>query len=139
MLPKWHAVLGAIFAALIVAFSQIGLYGFILIFFASVFIDFDHYLLFVIRKKDFNLGNAYKFFKHTPNKKQFQLFHTIEFFTIIAILSYFSIAFLFILIGMLFHLILDLIAAAYMNEIHLREFSFIRYLILSRKYPNMYV
>ncbi len=78
-------------------------------------IDTDHYIDYAIRKKDFSLRNAYRYFdnRHKPNtnpeKDLLHIFHTIEFFLLIIILSLFF-QFIFItLIGMVFHELLDLV------------------------------
>ena len=59
MLPKWHILFGAIFSMLVYFIFNINLFQVSLIFLASIFIDFDHYLFYVFRKKDFNLKRVY--------------------------------------------------------------------------------
>jgi hypothetical protein len=127
MLPKWHIVLGAIFSILIYFLFNISLFQASLIFLASVFIDVDHYIWFVLNKKDWNLKSAYEWHKKIPlNHKPFiQIFHTVELLIILLILSYFWFGFLFILLGIVFHSILDLIEMSYTRTIHLREYSLI--------------
>ena len=63
MLPKKHIILGLIFSlTLIFLFPAIGWKGFGVIFLSSVFIDIDHYLYFIFKKKDINLMNSYNWF-----------------------------------------------------------------------------
>ncbi len=130
MFPRIHILFGAIFSILIYFILHFTILSIILIFLASVFIDVDHYLWYINRKKEFSLKKAFYFHKNLPinHKPVMHIFHNIEFLAIISILSYFYNIFLFILIGILFHLILDLIAM--LHEKHIgREFSLIRYII----------
>ena len=129
MLPKAHIFYGAIFSIIL---YLIGLSPFnsILIFLSSFLIDFDHYLWYVLKKKDFNLKKAFYFLKEMEKKKPMMMvFHTFEFILLILILSFFFNPFLFILMGMLFHSLLDLIDLKYNNEMRFREFWFTRYLL----------
>ena len=136
MLPKWHILFGFLFAYIIYWFSSITIFQASLIFLASVLIDFDHYLWYVKRKKDWNLKNAYLFLKRLKKQKHkpiMHIFHTIEFIIFIGILSFYFNFFLFIFIGMLFHSILDVIFLGYEKRIYVREFSLIRYLLIKNK------
>lgn len=122
MLPKSHIISGFVFSILIYFIFSITVLQAFLIFFASVFIDFDHYLWFVIKKKDFSLKKAYKWFKEKKKKylslnlkerqeykKTFLIFHGIEALLIVFLLAYLNKLFLYVLIGMVFHLVLDYI------------------------------
>ena len=135
MLPKWHILFGAIFSMLVYFIFNINLFQVSLIFLASIFIDFDHYLFYVFRKKDFNLKRAYIWHKSLPkdHKPLMQIFHTIEFFIIIFLLSFIWIGFLFILIGLLLHSIIELIDMIYSKKFNGREFSLISYLVRDKK------
>ena len=121
MLPKQHIIYGAIFSlALFILVPQVTLTKAIIVFLAAVLIDIDHYLFYVIDKKDFSLKNSFKWYKkHAKNwlkmspttrekyKRPVILCHGIEFLLIILILSLFSQTFLFISVGVLFHFTLD--------------------------------
>lgn len=123
MLPSSHAFLGAISSFLIILFfPQIGWTGFLIIFLSSVLIDFDHYLYYIIKKKDFSLRNAYRWFiqnreiwlalsrKEKENMKHgIIIFHGIECWILLALLVFVHKIFLFVLIGVLIHMILDFI------------------------------
>ena len=141
MLPKTHAILGAIFSILVYFIFHISLLNTFLIFFASVFIDFDQYIFYVQKKNDFSLKNAYNFLKKETQKKHktmLHIFHTLEFMILIFILSFFWQGFLFIFIGMMFHSALDIGDFIYHKKYSVREHFLIRYLILKQKYPNKY-
>ena len=113
MLPKYHALLGFVFTYIFYWFTSITIFQASLIFLASVLIDFDHYIWYVQRKKDYSLKKSYIWLKKNLHFKKpkpvMMIFHTIECIILIGILSFYFNIFLFILIGMLFHSILDVI------------------------------
>lgn len=102
----------------------------------GVFIDIDHYLEFVIKFKKFNPLEAHQqsldgFKLIIKNPKKYyglQYFHNLEFLVFIGILSFlFNIHFL--ILGVLGHLLLDLIDAIKYKITCVREFSIIRYFL----------
>ena len=123
MYLKQHIFFGLIFAlALLLLFPKIGYLGFSIIILSSVLIDFDHYLFYIYKKKDFNLKNAYNLFiqedkhcrslpweerKNLPSK--IFILHGIEVLIILIFLSFAFNYFLFIFAGFAFHLLLDLV------------------------------
>ena len=123
MLPSRHIIFGAIISFLILLFfPQIGWFGFLIIFLSSVLIDFDHYLYYVVKKKDFSLRNAYRYFIEgrkiwlSLSKKQKEtfesgiiIFHGIECWILLILLIFVSKLFIFVLIGIAIHMILDFI------------------------------
>lgn len=123
MYPQYHFLFGAIFAFLLKTFMpSIGLTYILIIFLASFLIDFDHYLYYVFKKKSLNVNDAYSWFIETSQKerampenerKQYKkalfIFHVAEFWIILAALSFLNKIFLFILIGFLFHIMIDYI------------------------------
>lgn len=135
MLPKWHILYGAIFSALAYFTLNVSLFNASLIFLASVFIDVDHYIWLLKRNKTFSLKKSYDWYKALPHnhKPIMHIFHTIEFFVVIFLLSYLWQGFLFILIGLLFHNFLDIIQMVYDNELSGREFILIRYILSKDK------
>jgi hypothetical protein len=140
MLPKWHLLFGAIFSLILYLLFSITIFQASLIFLSSVLIDFDHYLWAIKRKKYFSLKEVYLWNKNLPKKHKpiMHIFHSIEFIVFIAILSFYFDFFLFILIGIVFHSLLDIIELIYEKRINCREFSLIRFLILRKKYPQRY-
>jgi len=125
MLPKFHVFHGVILALVSwYLFPNITLVSAFLLFFGSVFIDFDHYIWYIFVKKDWNLNNAYYYLKDkSTEKKQLMLFHTIEFLIFTGLLCFIWIGFYYILIGMLYHSMLDIVD---MRELRSREFFLIR-------------
>jgi hypothetical protein len=138
MLPKTHAILGAVFSLLIYFIFHLSFFNVILIFLASVFIDSDHYLWYVYIKKSINLKNAYYWFREKrekwlklskkekeDHKRVYLIFHCIEFWIVLLALSLTNKIFLFILIGVLFHMIFDYIEILYLKEKLYPKFSLI--------------
>ena len=126
MLPKTHTIFGFFFALVLALIfqQQIGLLGFFIIWFSSVLIDIDHYLLYVAYKKDISLKRAVGFFYEKAkifrklSIEQKKLFHTglyflhgIEMLAIMLLLFFIfnQIIFLCIFLGFAFHMLLDLI------------------------------
>ncbi len=148
MLPKYHVFFGTIFAFfLLELFPQIGWTGFFIIVFSTIFIDFDHYLIYIIKKKNFNLKKAFQW--HIKIRKKHQslkssqkskyyyptcIFHGLEILLIPLILSYFSIIFFFVFIGMSFHLLLDVIDIGLLRKANLLSLLFITYKLFNDKY-----
>lgn len=134
MLPKWHLLFGFLFVYIIYWFTSITIFQASLIFLSSVLIDFDHYIWYGFKKKDWNLKNSYKYLKkHRNIVKPLMLFHTIEFHILIALLIFLWHDFLFILIGMIFHSATDLISLIYEGRVYTREFWLIKYFLSDRK------
>lgn len=145
MKPLTHLIFGVLFAfILLLIFPAIGLIGFLIILLSSVFIDADHYIYYILKKKDWDLKNAYDWFVKKEKefrklsiekRKQFSLplcfLHTLEFLLIFAVLSVFSNIFLYIFTGFVFHIFLDSILAAHQGYGH--QISTIYSLIKSKK------
>ncbi|VVB78729.1 Uncharacterised protein [uncultured archaeon] len=130
MLPKTHIIFGAIFSLIAYYFLSLDYLQSSLIFVSSFLIDFDHYMWYVNKKKDFSLKNSYYYLKKVRlNKPVMMIFHTIEFLFLVLLLSFLWNGFLFILIGMLFHSVLDIIQMAYEGELEYREFFLTCYLL----------
>lgn len=131
MYPHTHIIISIIFFMLVlILFSSIGIFPVILMFLSSILIDFDHYMLYIDKKHDFSLKKAYTFHATLPrnHKPALHLFHTLEFLILVAIFSLYIPIFSFILAGMLFHSILDLIELSYDKRTCCREYFLTRYL-----------
>ncbi|MGV8151754.1 MAG: hypothetical protein ACP5OG_01610 [Candidatus Nanoarchaeia archaeon] len=134
MLPKTHIILGFVFSLLLFYFFDLSFFQSSLVFFSSFLIDFDHYIWYILRKKDFSLKHAYYFLKNLKtNKKIMVVFHTFEFLIFTAFLSYFYSFFLYILIGMLFHSIMDVIDMGYKGTLNNRGYSLLFYIFSNKK------
>ncbi len=121
MFPTQHAILGAIFAFLLhLLYPPFSVLGLTLLFLASFLIDVDHYLLYVIERRDISLRKAYFWCRDlgltyeslTPKQLKTAripicFFHTFESTIILFILSFFSEFLFFIFLGFIFHLLVD--------------------------------
>lgn len=142
MLPRWHILLGLTFTLIILLlFPSLSLFYVFLILFGSIFIDFDHYVLSVMRTGKFGLHDAFiyhkklfrieqeEYAKKIFRKGDFHIFHTIEFHFIVLLLSYVWTGFFFIFIGMLFHSLFDVIELISEKKLYRREFFLVNWLI----------
>lgn len=122
MLPKYHMLIGVIVASMLVLFFNIPLIAGLIIFLANTLIDFDHYIIYVFKKKDFNLKRAYKYMyacgirwnklspeEKTKKKLSIFAFHGLEAIILALAFSYFNILFIWVAAGMIVHLSADFI------------------------------
>jgi len=141
MFPRWHVILGALFTfAIWLIAPDTRLVFLALVFLASVFIDFDHYVVAVIKTGKFRFVDAYSYhemcsLKHRKahrrgirRKLDFHLFHTIEFHVLIGVLGVFFIPFFYIFLGMVFHSLTDLFYLMKEEVVYAREFFFFNWL-----------
>jgi len=129
MLPRYHIIIGLILASIFYFIFNTPLILSLVLFFSSFLVDVDHYIYYIFFKKSLNLIKAYNFFRESE-KKWFKMppekrerykrvivyFHDIIFLSFILILSLASNVFLFIFIGFLVHLLVDLLEVYYYNE-----------------------
>ncbi len=148
MLPRWHVLFGVVFSLLLFYLFDLSYLEAFLVFFASVFIDFDHYMIFVWHQKKIRLKEAFKFYDELIEwerkmmsqgrkiKSHLQIFHTLEFNLLILALCFVFPIMFFILIGMIFHSLIDIIWMMKENKLHLRYFFFVFWIIA--KYEKRY-
>lgn len=124
MYPLKHLFFGFIFSLILFfLFPQIGFINLGIVISSSVLIDVDHYLWYVYKKKDWNLKNSYNWHiglikkgLSFPRKKRIELYagfcflHGFEFLFLLSIFGILlSKFFLFIFMGVAFHLLLDIV------------------------------
>lgn len=135
MLSHYHIIL-AIVISLILYILQFQPMFIILFFLAAVFIDIDHYFLYVQRKNKLNPLGAYKYnryeiakeLKRTGQKYVLVIFHTIEFFILLLILSLIFSVLWPIFFGCLFHELTDIVyESTIKDKKYKRAFSLIYY------------
>ncbi len=126
MLPQSHFILGVFFVVFLYFFFSptISIFGLGVILLSSVLIDFDHYVYYILKKKNLNLLEMYKWYiKYSRkicslDKKErkkvylgIYFLHGVESLTLLFFLgTYISQFFIFIFIGFFFHLVMDFIA-----------------------------
>jgi hypothetical protein len=130
MYPKFHFLLGLIASLVLFLIFQDPLSASIF-FFGSFFIDFDHYIYYLFKKRNANLKKSIQWFKNKTNHKRIPyLFHGIEWIIIFTILGiYLHKYFIFLAGGMFFHIFLDIIHLLY-NERKIHKISIIYDLIM---------
>ena len=137
MFPRGHILYGLIFSFLFWAlFPVVAWYNVALIFFASVFIDFDHYMSAVWNSGKGSLFESFKYYEKLDKKAReekkrgifkkgdFHIFHTVEFHVLILVVGLTFNPFMYIFIGMFFHSLLDLYEMTKEGFVHRREFFF---------------
>ena len=150
MLVSIHIILS--FITSIILYPFLGFYT-IIFFFSAFLVDVDHYIEYSLDKKDISLYRAYKHFMqyHNKNKENikndrpieyyklhFHLFHFIEIIVIILVLGIFYKIFFYIALGMVFHIILDLISYLHLKYIkkaklkHCGRYYFITHFLLDK-------
>ena len=99
----------------------------LLIFASAILIDFDHYMTYVIKFKDFNIRKAYWYFrnisKYKDNKKILLLFHTWEFLAALLIVGFFYQIIWYIFLGFFTHILEDLYDYYTKNKVYRRRLS----------------
>jgi len=125
MFPIYHAVFSLIFSIILYALKIFTLSEMMVIFLAAVLIDIDHYFFYIFKNKNLNPWKAYRWFvdrhekirKMKPEersryKEAIIIFHGLEFYIPLIIISLFSRTALLILIGVIFHVLLDMFDGA---------------------------
>src|SRR3989344_2053676 len=145
MYPRYHIILGFLFSLLLIIIFPIGIAGFLLVFLSSFLIDFDHFMIYYFYCRKLSLKSTYKWYnkidekvkllkkKSKKCKAPLDIFHTIEFIFLVFLLSLYSKFFLFILIGMIFHSLLDIIDMYKRKVLFVREYSIIHFLMKRNK------
>jgi len=123
MLPSRHIFFGSIIAILLLVISKVGLIEASIFLASTVLIDVDHYLYYAFVKKNWSLPKAYRWFivdrekwlklsreERNKHKGIFLFLHGLEVFAIVFLLGLFVHPyFIFVFIGFVFHLSLDII------------------------------
>ncbi|MDD5193719.1 MAG: hypothetical protein PHF67_03985 [Candidatus Nanoarchaeia archaeon] len=136
MLPKWHILTGVIFSILVYLLFHLTPLQTTIIFLSSILIDFDHYLYYAFKKKDFNPINAYHWLvkrrkewiglsvnEREQYKKRIFIFHGIEFWILLLALSLVYNPLFFVLAGIFFHMLFDYIELIYLDSPLYQKFS----------------
>ena len=139
MLLLIHLIVSLILVAIL--FPLFGFYSLIVLI-GGFFIDLDHIIFHGVKFKSFDLMKAYNYCREiTVNKKikeykkVIKVFHSVEFVFLIAVFSFYYKIFLILLMGMIIHIIMDLI-----NEYpifgNLNPYSIIIYVKNVKKYKK---
>ena len=137
MYPKQHLIFSILLLiVLLIFFPQLGLIKVFLIILSNFLVDADHYLYYVYHKKDWSLKNSYNWFmQRIPKigglskkeqrryKKTPLIFHGIEFSAILIFLSFLHPFLLWVLLGVVIHIVLDIIEQRKDKELVLSKIS----------------
>ncbi len=111
MLIIHHLILSLLLSGLLFKFYS---WNVVFVLVGGVLVDIDHYLLYALKYKSLNPKKSYQRFKETRKRGYREeptvfelLFHSIEFFVLMIVLSFFSEIFFMIFIGLFFHLLTD--------------------------------
>ena len=111
----------------------------LLILISGVLIDVDHYFWYIYKYRKINIFESYKFFIKPMDEKDFKsvmgillIFHTVEFLTIMIVLSYFNKFILIFTIGLFLHYALDLIYLYFVAERFILNHSIIYWICKKR-------
>jgi len=108
----------------------------------SILIDVDHYIYYVVRKKRFGIKEMFKYHDSLFAQKDkipyagICVFHTIDFFILIGILSFYFPVFLYLLIGLIYHFLVDIIFLYKHNYLYGRAYFFIEHLIRKQRHSG---
>jgi len=141
MYPQTHFAFGLLFIVILGIFTTLSPLALFIILASSILIDVDHWMIYVKEKKDLSIKKAYRWLvdaekaklsgmtgtrsvpnhnadKHKRQGRKFLcIFHTIEFFILMFIFSFFSQIIFYITVGCSFHFFLDLVYTyIYMGE-----------------------
>jgi len=146
MFPKYHLILGLLLSPiLLLLFPGIGFLGVLLIFLSSFLIDVDHYLYYVYNKRDWSLKRAYRWFikrrkAHSKLPKEevgeykqiILIFHGIECWGLIFLISLIFNPMFLVFFGIIFHLLFDFVESLYYGISISDKFSQVYVFIMNR-------
>jgi hypothetical protein len=109
----------------------------------GVLIDVDHYLLYVQRRRNLSIPGMFRYFNELqPIQSNIPyvglcIFHTIDFFILLAVLAYFYPLVSYLLAGCLFHFAIDLFDLRRKKAIFIRPYFLLEHFIRRRSkgYP----
>jgi hypothetical protein len=111
MLTRTHIIFSSILSALL--WPSIG-WNALIVFFSGFLFDIDHWFTYIRHKKDYNLRRCHAFYRKLSLTRDFDslhgfylVFHSLEFFLLLAVSAVFSPFALFVFIGIVLHMALD--------------------------------
>lgn len=129
MLPQYHFLFGLLFSLALYPFF--GFYSLIALA-ATVLIDIDHYIAWIIKSKNFSLKKTYENCVNNKIGNKLFIFHIAEFWILLALFSFYphySKYIFLIFLGVMFHVLFDLVY--YIRG--QRTFTLIEWLIKRKK------
>ena len=133
MFPRTHFITTLILSIALYPLFKLNVLWFFL---GGFLIDFDHYLYYVLKYKTLNFTKAYNYYLKKQDELFLMIFHTIEVWILLIILSFYSEIFVFIFIGLVPHLIMDYIEMISGKDLNQRADSIIQWLIHLQTQPD---
>ena len=150
MHPKSHFIIGVISAILITLVFDLSWGVGLIIFLGSIFIDLDHAIRYSIKTGDFNPFRFWRWSMRDIKKKRsiekakrkdyvqpIYIFHGIEAWLIFLIVGYWYSVFLWILLGMIVHIVSDHIDIYVEKEPHDFKLSILWTLLKNKSRKNI--
>jgi hypothetical protein len=122
MLPKWHVLFGALFSLFLFFSFDIGWIASVIVFLSSVFIDIDHYALYVLQERKIHpigfwdwsmkkhlMLKTFSREEEKLHKESHYVLHGIEILLILVVLTFISEFFLWIFLGFGIHFLPDVL------------------------------
>ncbi len=125
-----HFLVSTVIAIMLYPFFGIAA---LLTYVGGVLVDIDHPLEYLFKYKSLNLKKSYNYYRGMDLKahiKTIRIFHNIEFIAIIAIISFLNNTFIPILIGLVLHIVMDIIAE---KKIYKKAYNYSIIRLLKRK------
>ena len=139
MYTRQHIIASFLLAGIL--FPFIGLQNSLLIFFSGFLFDVDHYLYYIFKFRRYSIFDCYresikisKGLLPRPKKPFIHLFHTIEFYLLLGIFSIYFPFLGFVLIGLVLHIILDVIDGVRKKTLFFRVFSLLHFFLKKKTY-----
>jgi hypothetical protein len=119
MKPVWHFITSTIL--FIILYPFFGVLS-LLVYIGGWLIDWDHMIYYAVKFRSLNYFKANKYFRELKpsGKKVINIFHTIEVWSLMLILSFFNTYALIITLGLALHIILDFISLAAAKKTEVR-------------------
>ncbi len=148
MRPKYHVLYGFIVFLMLFFVFRTSLINALVFFVSTVFVDLDHYLFYVFKKKKFSLKSAVSWYVHKEKKFKklpadlrkktyscFCFFHGAEWILFSFVFGFFFQIFFYVSFGLAFHLVLDYYSNIFYFKSRFYRFSVI-YFALNLKRLN---
>lgn len=103
------------------------------VFVTGFLIDIDYYFYYVIKYRKFNVFEGNRFFKEVKLYNVLCVFHTIEVFLLVVVLSFLSLVGKILLIGLVVHYIMDIYNEIKLGRMDSKSKSLVKYLVDLRK------
>lgn len=147
MKPKTHLILGTLFSIIFyLIYPQVSSINFILLWLSTwLLVDLDYPTIYALKNKDFNPRKFLDYYKKRlviwkkldrKEKRKFKynirFFHSLEFLVILIVFSLYFNFISYIILGFLFHMILDWIDTIHKKENILKKVSLIYVIIKNR-------